>query len=109
MLFIRRAFAACIASFFRTNTFRMAAMIASLAASTMHAAAFDLFRDVGKSIEKSVQDVGKSIERTPNDIGKSIDGNKNLNPGGPVVEHSPTDPCKINGKLPQCNLDQIEK
>lgn len=70
-------------------------------ARTAHA--FDFFRDVGKSIEKSAQDVGKSVEKGAQDVGKPFE--KTF----PETEQSPSDPCQVNNKLPQCDLDKVEK
>jgi hypothetical protein len=77
-------------------------LLASLAFQEM-ARARSPFGDIGKSIEKSVQDVGKAIEKGGQDTGKTIDK------GRPAIEHSPSDPCKINDKLPQCDLDKAQK
>ena len=55
-------------------------------------------RDVGKTIEKSVQDVGKSIEKGAHEVGKTIQ-----NPDRPETEQSPSDPCRSNPQLPQCD------
>jgi hypothetical protein len=59
------------------------------------ASIFDtISRDVGKSIEKSVQDVGKSIEKATQDVGKSDQKQ---------IEQSPSNPCIANPRLPQCD------
>lgn len=55
-------------------------------------------RDVGKTIEKSVQDVGKAIEKGTHDVGKTIQ-----NRDRPETEQSPSDPCRSNPQLPQCD------
>lgn len=49
----------------------------------------------GTSIGKSVDEINKS-PKTLDEIGKQI--------GQPTVEQAPTDPCRINPKLPQCDL-----
>ena len=82
-------------------TLVIALMVSGLA--TAHAGLFDdIFKNVGKSIDKSVQDVGKSIEKHQLDVGKDI--GKTI----PEVEHSPPDPCANNAKLPQCEVGKIE-
>jgi len=85
---------------------KMLAFCVVAASSETHAGWLEkVTRDVGKTIEKSVQDVGKAIEKGTHDVGKEIE-----NPAGPQTEHSPSDPCKNNPQLPQCDaVRKIER
>jgi hypothetical protein len=73
--------------------FKLLAFCALVLSQESQAGVFDrVFRDAGKTIEKSAQDAGKTIE-------KPI-----------IIEHSPSDPCKNNPQLPQCkDIEGIQR
>jgi hypothetical protein len=93
----------CPSSVCRTVLIALAISVLPLTAREGAAQAFKFSTDIGKSIEKSAQDVGKSIEKGAHDVGKSIEK------ASPETEQSPSDPCKNNSKLPQCDLEKVEK
>jgi hypothetical protein len=84
--------------------FKLLAFCALVLSQESQAGVFDrVFRDAGKTIEKSVQDVGKTIEKSAQDAGKTIE--KPI-----IIEHSPSDPCKNNPQLPQCkDIEGIQR
>jgi hypothetical protein len=55
------------------------------------------FKDAGKSIDQSAKDVGKAIEKGLHDTRTTLDK------GTQDVEQSPSDPCRNNPNLPQCD------
>jgi hypothetical protein len=67
------------------------------AVSIAEASAIDWLKDTGKTIEKSVKDVGHAAEKAVQDAGKAI------GKGTQDVEQSPSDPCRNNPDLPQCD------
>lgn len=78
--------------------FRILALCALVPSQDAHAGWLGkITGNVGKSIEKSAQDVGKAIERGAHDVGRPVE-----NPGRPESEQSPSDPCRNNPQLPQC-------
>jgi len=83
---------------------RSALVVPFVVVSLAPAGAAGLFGSISgndiHSIGKSLQDVGKSIN-------KSI-SEDTLKKAFPETEHSPSDPCATNAKLPQCDLQKGE-
>jgi len=69
-----------------------------------------LFDDMQRLVQQPSKDAGKSINDSLDEVVKGVEqmqqGSVEWRPDRPEIEQSPTNPCKVNPSLPQCEYQE---